>query len=92
MNEEKYDAFFQVIKEELPPLIQKIQKSGKKIDDQALREEFAIERQEKFMNTIMDYLQVDPDRVSLGTTEHPFTNFLSHNDMRITTHYYPNRF
>lgn len=92
MNQEKYDAFFAIIKEELVPFIAKIQAEGRTIDDSMMDKEFSVERQEQFMKTIMDYLQVDPTRVSLGTTEHPFTNFLSHNDMRITTHYYPNRF
>lgn len=92
MNQEKYDLFFDKIKKELVPLIQKIQKSGYIIDDTMMNTTFSVDRQEKFMHTIMNYLKVDSNRVSLGTTEHPFTNFLSHNDMRITTHYYPNRF
>lgn len=92
MTEAKYDAFFDVIKEELVPFIARVQKEGRLIDDSMMSKTFDVKRQEQFMNTIMDYLQVDRDRVALGTTEHPFTNFLSHNDMRITTHYYPDRF
>ncbi|TGY67357.1 carboxypeptidase M32 [Dubosiella muris] len=92
MNEEKYDAFFDVVKTELVPFIAKLRAEGRTIDDSMLSKSFDIERQERFMDTIMRYLRVDPTRVSLGTTEHPFTNFLSHNDMRITTHYYPDRF
>lgn len=92
MNQEKYDAFFQVIKDELVPFIHEIQTKGKKIDDSKLSEPIDIPRQKQFMDMIMDYLQVDRDRVYLTTTEHPFTNFLSHDDMRITTHFYPNLF
>ena len=92
MNQEKYDAFFQVIKDELVPFIHEIQTKGRKIDDSKLSETIDIARQEQFMDVIMDYLQVDRERVYLTTTEHPFTNFLSHDDMRITTHFYPNLF
>ena len=92
MNEEKYDAFFHCIKEELVPFIHEIQTQGKHIDDSKLSENFDIARQEQFMEVIMDYLQVDRQRVYLTTTEHPFTNFLSHDDIRITTHFYPDRF
>ena len=80
MNEEKYDAFFDVVKTELVPFIAKLRAEGRTIDDSMLSKSFDIERQERFMDTIMRYLRVDPTRVSLGTTEHPFTNFLSHND------------
>ena len=92
MNQVKYDAFFEVIKKELVPFIHEIQTKGKKIDDFKLTETVDLARQEQFMDMIMDYLQVDRDRVYLTTTEHPFTNFLSHDDVRITTHFYPNRF
>lgn len=92
MNQEKYDAFFDVIKEELVPFLKKIDESGKKIDLSLMRKNQDVKKQEEFMDVVCDYLQVDPEKVYLSTTEHPFTNFLSANDARITTHYYPNRF
>lgn len=91
MNEEQYDAFFQVIKEELPPLIEKVSKA-KQIDTSLMSQTFDIERQKKFMKEVMKFMQVDPDRVYLSETEHPFTDFLSSDDVRITTHYYPDAF
>lgn len=91
MNQEQYDAFFEVIKAELIPLIEKVSKA-RQIDTRFLEQERSIELQEKFADVLLDYLQVDPQRVYLSTTEHPFTNFLSHDDVRITTHYYPQRF
>lgn len=91
MTEEKYDEFFAVIKEKLVPFIQKVQ-SAKQIDDSILSVEIDIDRQEKFMKHVTDFLQVDPERVYLTTTEHPFTDFFSHDDVRITTHYYPEQF
>ena len=92
MNQEKYDAFFDVIKKELVPFIHEIQTKGKYIDDAPLHEFIDVKRQEAFMDIILQYLQADPERVYLSTTEHPFTNFLSHDDVRITTHFYPDRF
>lgn len=92
MNQEKYDAFFTTVKEKLVPLIQKIQASPYQIDDAPLFQNFDIKRQEQFMETISKFLQIDPERVYLSTTEHPFTDFFSHDDVRITTHYYPDTF
>ena len=40
------------------------------------------------MEKIMKYLNFDPSWGYMGLTEHPFTNGLSRNDVRVTTHYY----
>lgn len=91
MTQEKYDAFFKNVKEKLVPLIQKI-KEKPQIEDAPLHATYDLDRQEKFMDEICKYMQVDPEKVYLSTTEHPFTDFFSHNDTRITTHYYPDQF
>lgn len=91
MTQEKYDAFFQTVKEKLVPLIKKIQ-TKEQIDDSILHETYDVNRQEVFMNEICKFMKVDPERVFLSTTEHPFTDFFSHDDVRITTHYYPDQF
>lgn len=88
MNREKYDAFFSRIKTELLPLIQRIQKEGRKIDDSLLYQDFDLCEQEAFMQELNAYMQVDPTKCYMGTTEHPFTDFFSANEVRITTHYY----
>lgn len=44
------------------------------------------------MDVICDFMKVDFGKVYLSTTEHPFTDFFSSNDTRITTHYYPDQF
>lgn len=92
MNQEKYDAFFEKIKENIIPFIQKIKESGTSIDDSFMHKTFSIERQEKFMDTIGEFLKIDKNKVYLSTTEHPFTSSFSHGDARITTHYYPDSF
>lgn len=91
MNQKEYDAFFEVIQEELIPLIARVQKA-KQIDTSFMNKERDIARQAEFSKVLLEFMQADPERVYLSTTEHPFTNFNSHNDVRITTHYYPNQF
>ncbi len=91
MDQEQYDAFFDVVKEELIPLIAKVN-AAKPIDTTFMNTEFDIDRQAKFNEKLLEYLNMDPERVYLSTTEHPFTNFYSHDDVRITTHYYPDQF
>jgi carboxypeptidase Taq len=92
MSQEFFDAFFDEIKKELVPFIAKLHEEGTDIDDSFLETPVDIATQEKFNLAILDDLKMDPGRVYLSTTEHPFTDFISHNDVRITTHYYPNRF
>lgn len=91
MDEAQYDAFFEVLKSELIPLIEKV-RQAQPIDTSVLEQKCDIENQEKLGEIVLQLLKADPDRVYLSTTEHPFTNFLSHDDVRITTHYYPDRF
>ncbi len=91
MNQEKYDAFFKKIKENIIPLIKKVKESNT-ISDSVLHQNLSIDRQVQFMKTIGDFLQIDYNKVYLNTTEHPFTSSFSHGDARITTHYYEDSF
>lgn len=91
MDSAQYDAFFDVIKEELVPLIHKVA-AAEQIDTSFLEHAVDTEKQAVFNEKVLDYLGRDTGKVYLSTTEHPFTDFLSRNDSRITTHYYPNAF
>ncbi len=91
MDQKQYDEFFEVIKEDLIPLIAKVN-AAKPIDTSFMNTEFDIARQAEFNNRLLEFMNMDPERVYLSTTEHPFTNFNSHDDVRITTHYYPDQF
>ena len=90
LSREKYDEFFQLIKDELIPFIKQIVSEGKHIDQSPLLQHFDIKEQEAFMKELQDYLQVNPKECYMGTTEHPFTDFFSAHEARITTHYYEN--
>ncbi|WP_281714450.1 carboxypeptidase M32 [Allobaculum stercoricanis] len=91
MDQKQYDEFFAVIKEELIPFIAKVQ-AAQPIDTTKMNQVIDAERQAKFAQIVMDYLQADPERVYLSTTEHPFTEFFSNNDVRITTRYIEDNF
>lgn len=88
MNQKKYDEFFKLIKTELLPLIKKIDRKKNYIDNSFLYKYYPAEKQAIFMEKIMKYLNFDPSWGYMGLTEHPFTNGLSRNDVRVTTHYY----
>ena len=87
MNRKKYDQFFSLIRKELLPLIRKIDKKKGCIDDSFLHRFYPAEKQALFMKDIMDYLGFSPSWGYMGLTEHPFTNGLSRNDVRVTTAY-----
>lgn len=84
-----YDQFFGKIKEKLLPLIQKIQREGKKIDTAPLYLEYDLKEQEKFVFHLLEYMQMNPNQCGVAETEHPFTDFFSDKETRIAVHYYP---
>lgn len=83
-----YDTFFDTIKKELLPFIQHLIKDGKRVDDQILFQKFDIEKQKKFMEILLNHLQANQKKCYVTTSEHPFTQFFSANETRLTTHYY----
>jgi len=87
MNRQKYDEFFSLIREELLPLIKKIDKKKGYIDDSFLYKYYPAEKQALFMKDAMKYLGFSSDWGYMGTTEHPFTSGFSKNDVRVTTNY-----
>ena len=86
LNQEKYDVFFNALKEKLVPLIQKVTEA-KQIDDHFLFEEYPVEEQKKFMDHLLQYLHFDPQWGYQNETEHPFTSWTCENDCRTTTKY-----
>lgn len=87
MNIERYDEFFEVIKQRLIPFIHQIQTASKKIDDRPLHQFYSAKKQEQVMEIIKKYMNFDPDVCYMGTSEHPFTSGFSAHDVRITTKY-----
>ncbi len=87
MNIEKYDEFFNLVKEELIPLIKEIDKKRDYIDDSFLYKYYPKEKQMQFNKELLKYINFDSSWGYLLETEHPFTCGLSKNDIRITTNY-----
>lgn len=86
MSEEKYDAFFEQIKEKLVPLIHRITEA-KQIYDSFLFQDFPVEAQKKYMDEMLKYLHFDAEWGYQNETEHPFTSWTCENDCRTTTKY-----
>ncbi len=86
MTMEKYDAFFQQVKERCIPLIQQIQKA-KPIDTSLFEKEYDIAKQKQFMAQILQYVGFTKDWGKMSESEHPLTTGVSKGDIRFTTHY-----
>ena len=87
MDIKQYDEFFKLIKKELLPLIKQINKKQDYINDSFLYKYYPKDKQELFLKKIMKYLNYDSSWGYMGVSEHPFTNGLSRNDVRVTTAY-----
>lgn len=86
------DKYFGECKERLIPLLKKIQASPKKIRTDFLSRPVTDEQQKAMAEYLLNVIGFDFTRGALSTTEHPFTNGLAKDDIRVTTHYYPNAF
>lgn len=86
------DEIFGQCKERLIPFLQKIVNSKKKIRTDFMSRPAAEEAQKKLSYYLLDILHYDLNRGALAVSEHPFTDELDINDVRITTHYYPDNF
>ena len=90
MSTKDYDAFFQLIKDNLIPLIKKITEKEQFRKDFLYRT-YPIDVQEKTMRKIMEYMHFDFDSGLISTSLHPFTSSFSKYDNRITTKYLENK-
>ncbi len=84
------DRLFNACKERLLPLLKKIQASKKTIRTDFLYTPVKDAQQEELARYLMELVGCDPSRSVLSTTEHPFTDGMSKDDVRITTHYRQN--
>ena len=89
---EVHDECFGKCKERLLPLLKKIMNSKKKIRRDFMEVEVTDEQQAKMAKWLLETIDFDLSRGAFTTSEHPFTNGLSRDDIRVTTHYYPNYF
>lgn len=92
MTVEKLDEFFNILKKEIVPLLQDIVNSNKSIKKDFIFDTYPIENQKKFSEYLLNLIKYDFDRGMLRESEHPFTLGFSKNDIRVTTHFFENRF
>lgn len=87
---EQLNQFFQQLKEEIVPLLHKIQNSSYTIDHSFNNQSYDIEKQKTFNRWLGKYIGFDFDKGVMKESEHPFTTNFHNKDVRITTHYYEN--
>ena len=90
--EEQMDAFFNALKARILPLVKRIVAEGKPIRSDFLSRKCPIPQQEAFSRVLLELEGLRPTALVLMPTEHPFTTNFGPNDVRVTTHYYEDRF
>ncbi len=95
MTSETISKVFQELKQGLVSVLRKCEASRKQPDASILKRRVPIETQQKIAKVIADFIGYDTETEKSGgridETEHPFTTGY-YDDVRITTHYYPNKF
>ena len=81
------DPFFKTLRDELSPVIKEISLC-KQPDYPFMKALYPAEQQKKFSLKLMEMEGIDPNRCTIGETEHPFTDSVNKWDVRITTHYH----
>ncbi len=89
MTQEKYDLFFNTIKERLVPFIKKIT-AAPQIDDALLFKHYDISKQKEVMEILKKLLNYDSKKIYLAESAHPFSSTITPNDGRITVRYLEN--
>ncbi len=92
MTTKDLNKCFEACKECLIPMLQKIQKSKKKIRTDFLSRPVSDDSQRKMAQYLLEVIGFDFSRGAFTTSEHPFTDGLAKDDARVTTHYYGNMF
>ncbi len=89
MTVTKLDDFFATLKKTIVPLVHQIKASQTAIDDDFLYLNYPTDKQAAFSNHVLESIGFDLSKGMLKESEHPFTMGLCINDVRLTTHYYP---
>ncbi len=84
------DEFFHQLKQEIVPLLQRIQNAKYTVDNSFNTQSFDIAKQKQFNRWLAQYVGFDFHKGVIKESEHPFTTNFHNKDVRITTHYYEN--
>lgn len=83
---------FAELRQDLVPLIEAVQSSGKRPKTEILDRDFPIDRQQLFGEGAAAAIGFDFEAGRLDVTTHPFCSGMGPGDVRITTRYNPRRF
>ena len=86
-TQEKYDVFFDVLREKLVPFVKAKTQTPPAVPQWA-QQKFDKEKQREFCEYLRDVLCFDKTRGIMKESEHPFTSGFGTDDVRITNHYY----
>ncbi len=89
---EKLDDLFGKTGKAIKKLLKGIENSPKVIRTDFLDRPVKNTQQEEISKYIMNLMGFNFDKGRMALSEHPFTSRISKDDIRITTHYYPNMF
>ncbi|MEJ6950000.1 carboxypeptidase M32 [Halanaerobiaceae bacterium ANBcell28] len=89
MTVEKLDPIFKELKNSIIPLLSDIQASNLNPENPLLNKDFSKEKQEEFCIYLLEEMGFNLKAGMLAESEHPFTINLNPDDVRLTTHYYP---
>lgn len=92
ITEKVLDNFFNILKARIVPLLKKIQNSNVVIRDDFTSRHISKPKQLKMGTYLAKTIGYDLSKGMIKETEHPFTNRLTYNDVRFTTHVYLNNF
>lgn len=92
MREAQLDDVFGRCLDRLVPLLQRIRQSQKKIRTDFMSRKVTRPQQEEMTRYLLGLLGFDAQRGAWTTSEHPFTEILGKNDIRVTTHFYEDQF
>lgn len=84
-----YDEFFDVLKRDLVPFVLKVAKLPLDVKHTLANKTFSVEKQEILSKYMLDVMNFNWEHGVLKTSEHPFTSGFTSQEVRITTHYYP---
>ncbi len=87
MTKAAYDEFFALLKQEIVPIVKRINAINQEIPAFATKH-YDIDKQKVFAKYLMDVMCFDQSRGLMKESEHPFTSGSGTTDVRVTNHYY----
>ncbi len=88
-TQEIYDNFFNTLKSDLVPFVLRVASMPLDVKETLENKTFDIQKQEELSKYMLDVMGFDFNRGVLKTSEHPFTSGFTSQEVRLTTHYYP---